>query len=96
MPLSPDDIVVKKNQIAQRLFEERMLVITAKDSMLHRFNEVGTFIWSLLDKKISTKEICLSIQEHFQGADSAKTISEINAFLKDLEKKNLVLISKTE
>jgi hypothetical protein len=96
MPLSPDDIIVKNPHIAQRLFEERMLVITAKDSMLHRFNEVGTFIWNLLADKMSINEICLSIQNHFQEFDSAKNISEIIAFLEKLEKKKLVLISKTD
>jgi hypothetical protein len=96
MPLSPDDIVLKNPQIAQRLFEERMLVITAKDSMLHRFNEVGTFIWNLLENKLTIIEICKSIEEHFEGFICNKNTAEIISFFETLEKKNLVLISKND
>jgi hypothetical protein len=96
MSLSPDDIIIKNTQIAQRLFDERMLVITAKDSMLHRFDEVGTHIWSILDNHLSVKEICESIEENFEGFDSKKNTPEIISFLETLEKKHLVMISKTD
>jgi hypothetical protein len=92
MPLSPNDIITKNPKIAQRLFEERMLVITAKDSMLHRFNEVGTFIWSIIDKPLSIQEIYNSIEEHFNGFDLKKSSQEILDFIQTLEKKGLVTI----
>jgi hypothetical protein len=96
MTISLDDIILKNPQIAQRIFDDRMLVITAKDSMLHRFDEVGTFIWKMLDNKLSVKDICDSIEESFEGFDRKKNTSEILSFLETLEKKNLVLISKTD
>jgi Coenzyme PQQ synthesis protein D (PqqD) len=92
MTLSPNDIITKNPKIAQRLFEERMLVITAKDSMLHRFNEVGTFVWGLLDKPLSMAEICGSIEEHFDGFETTKSFREIHDFVHDMEKKGLVTI----
>jgi hypothetical protein len=94
MPLSLNDIITKNPKIAQRLFEERMLVITAKDSMLHRFNEAGTFIWKAIDKPLSIKDICNSLDNNFNGFDVKKSLQEILEFLEALEKKNLVSIQR--
>jgi len=74
------------------MFEERMLVITARDSMLHRFNEAGTFIWQIIDKPLSTKEICDSLETYFKGFDTKTSLQEILDFIKALEKKGLVTI----
>ena len=92
MPLSPNDIITKNPKIAQRMFEERMLVITAKDSMLHRFNEVGTHMWSVIDKPLSIQDILSSIEEHFNGFEINKSSQEILDFIQTLEKKGLVTI----
>jgi hypothetical protein len=92
MSLSHSSIITKNPKIAQRLFEEKMLVITAKDSMLHRFNEVGTFIWSAIDKPLSIQDICNSIEDHFNGFEIKKSSQEIFDFIKALEKKGLVTI----
>jgi hypothetical protein len=94
MPLSPDDIITKSPGMAQRIFEEKMLVITAKDSMLHRFNEVGTFVWSTLDNAMSLNELCGSVENNFKGFDRKKSQKEIVGFLLTLEKKNLVSIQR--
>jgi hypothetical protein len=92
MALSPLDVVSRATRIAQRLFEERMLVITAQDSQLHRFNEVGTFIWQLLEKSMTVGAICTAVEEHFDGFDAGKSFQEISDFLVSLEKKKCVSI----
>jgi|GEM_PF-1439825 hypothetical protein len=92
MVLSPNDIVSRSTRIAQRLFEERMLVITAQDSQLHRFNEVGTFIWQLLEKPMTVDEISKAVGKHFDGFDPKKSLQEISDFLISLEKKKCVSI----
>jgi hypothetical protein len=50
-------LITKAPRLAQRVFEDRMLVITVQNSKLHRFNEGGTFIWRLLDEPQSVVEI---------------------------------------
>jgi hypothetical protein len=80
--------------LAQRLFEEEMLVITASDSMLHRLNEVGTYIWGLLEKDRIVSDILLLIEERFEGFDKAINSREILSFLQELEKKGLVSTEK--
>jgi hypothetical protein len=69
-----------------------MLVITAKDSMLHRFNEVGTFIWQLLEKPMTAGAICTAVGRHFDGFDANEHSAELLLFLEALEKKGCVEI----
>jgi hypothetical protein len=92
MVLTENDIITKNPKIAQRIFEERMLVITAKDSMLHRFNEVGTFIWCIIDKPLSIQGICDSIEGYFNGFEIKTSSQEIFDFIQTLERKGLVTI----
>ena len=94
MTILPGSIVERAPNLAQRLFEERMLVITSRDSVLHRFNEVGTFIWQILDKPLAVREIFNRIQAHFAGYDEKESQKEIYVFLEGLKKKGLISIQK--
>jgi hypothetical protein len=96
MSLSSNDTVSRSAKIAHRLFEDRMLVITAKDSMLHRFNEVGTFVWQLLEKPQTVGAICAGVASHFDGFIKAKHSSDLHCFLEALEKKRCVEILRQE
>jgi hypothetical protein len=93
MTILPGSIVERAPNLAQRLFEERMLVITSRDSVLHRFNEVGTFIWQHLEKPRVVTEIAQAIASRFDGFDEKKNRSEVETFLGVLEKKGLVRIT---
>jgi hypothetical protein len=93
MTISPDSTVCRAPNLAQRLFEEEMLVISSRDSMLHRFNEVGTFIWGQLEKAMTVNELLTAVANRFEGFDLKRNASEIETFLAELEKKGLVKIS---
>ena len=72
-----------------------MLVITARDSMLHRFNEVGTFIWQLIEKPRTVNAICSAIASHFEGFTEEEHAADLRSFLEKLEKKGCVEILRT-
>jgi hypothetical protein len=91
--IGQESIVARAPNLAQRLFEEEMLVITANDSMLHRFNEVGTYIWSLLEKDRTVHDILVSIEERFEGFDKKQNQGDILRFLEELRQKKLVSIT---
>jgi hypothetical protein len=95
MALLPTDTVSRSTRVAQRLFEDRMLVITAGDSMLHRFNEAGTFIWQLLEKPRTISAINTAVSQHFEGFNPAKDSDELCRFLEQLMKKKCVEIAPT-
>lgn len=90
MNVNSTSVISRTTNIAQRLFEERMLVITPKNSMLHRFNEVGTYIWRLLETPKTTGELRTAITEHFDGVDETRLKEDIVVFLEKLAEKKLV------
>ena len=96
MGYKPTDIVSRAQHLAHRLFEDRVLVITAKDSMLHRFNEVGTFIWQQLEKPRSAGEIHAAVARHFAGFDPEENDGDVRRFLETLVKKGCVEIARKE
>ena len=93
MNITKKDKIKRVENVAQRLFEAQMLVITPKDSLLHRFNEVGTFIWQILDTPKTVAEICTAVKEHFEGVNEEQVFKDATKFLSKMEKKKLVTIN---
>jgi len=91
--VSPDDVIARSPRIAQRLFEERMLVITVDDSKLHRFNEVATFIWQQLDTPKKIGDICALVAGHFDCAGGDAIEKDIHAFVEVLVRKGLLVLT---
>jgi hypothetical protein len=87
------DTLARAPKLAQRLFEERMLIITPSDSMLHRLNEVGTCIWQMLEKPATAGDICKTIETTFSGFDRKKNLDEILDFLSNLVSRGLLVLS---
>ncbi len=96
MTLSKNDRVCKSAHVAQRMFDDSMLVITAKDSMLHTFDAVGTFIWNMVGKPTPVENILSLIEDSFDGFDRRKSGNQILDFLETLEKKNLIVVERRE
>ncbi len=78
------------DKVAKRLFEERMLVITPQDSTLHRFNEVGTFIWQTLEETKTVEEIIAIVISHFDCDDVIQVDADVIKFIDKLAKKKVV------
>lgn len=89
----PADTISRSPRIAQRVFEERMLVITVDDSKLHRFNEVGTYIWQQLETPKTLREIVDLVAEHFDGCNRTTLNKELARFLEKLASKKLITIT---
>ncbi len=94
--LTESSTVSRSKRVAQRLFEGRMLVITVDDSKLHRFNEVGTFIWQLLGAPLSVEEMGRRVAGHFEGCSQEQAQNDVIAFVEALVQKGLVTVSKTK
>ena len=92
MNISKENKIERSGNVAQRLFEEQMLVINPKDSLLHRFNEVGTFIWQILETPKTVEEICEKVKEHFKDADEEQVLKDVTGFIAKLEEKKLIAI----
>jgi hypothetical protein len=93
--ISLGDTIVRSPRLAQRLFEERMLVITPKDSMLHRLDETGTFIWQQLETPQTAGHLLDAVAGHFNGFDKKEHARDILDFLANLAEIGLVEIRTT-
>lgn len=89
MKLSGKEKIEIDENVAQRLFEEQMLVINPKDSLLHRFNKVGTFIWQILETPKTVELICAKVNEHFEDIYEKPIFKDITGFIAKLEEKKL-------
>ena len=90
MKIDSSCIISRVGTIAQRMFEERMLVITPKNSMLHRLNEVGTFIWQQLETPKTVEELAASVKYHFSGVEEVQLEQDLAAFLEKLAERKLI------
>jgi hypothetical protein len=93
MRFTDADMVTRNSKVAQRMFEGRMLVITPLDSKLHRFNEVGTFIWQLLERPKTIVQISTAVADHFEHAGNADLQHDIESFLGDMQAKDLITVA---
>jgi hypothetical protein len=67
-----------------------MLVITPKDSTLHRFNEVGTFIWQTLEHPKTVEEVIDRVVEHYDCDDEKQVDADVTKFIDKLARKKVV------
>jgi hypothetical protein len=68
------DRIIKRNPTAAwRILEGHLIVVTPEDTMVHRCNQTGTFIWEALGEKSHRLEALVpKISEEF-------TVSEARA-----------------
>lgn len=93
MSTMKNEKIVRVTNAAQRLFKDRMLVITPRDSMLQRFNEVGTAVWQILETPKTRDEICAEIKKRFDDVDDKKLTDDVDAFIEKLKEKKLVSLA---
>jgi len=69
----------RRNPLAAwTLIEGELMAITPEDSVLHRFNETGSFIWERLDGQQSLAEIAKLLTEEFEvpAAEAEADVAE--------------------
>jgi len=95
MTIDKDTRISQSEGLAERLFEGMMLVITAQDSMLHRFDTMGTWIWEQLAQPISFQALLTRVQQTFEDID-ATVDQDLADFLHTLEKKKLIVLQEVD
>lgn len=91
IPQSATLVQTKKH--AQREFEGQMLIVTSSDSRLHRLNNVGTFIWMMLETPTLFSTVIAAIGQNYADFDQNSDSDCVAQFLLLLSKKGLIRIS---
>lgn len=77
-------------ECAHRVIEGEAFVVSSRTGGVHLLNEVGTFIWSLLDGTNTLGDIAAAIMDEFE-ADNAVARADLEEFIEKMRKAEIVL-----
>jgi len=90
------NLAFKKSKDAiYRIIDSKAIIMTIHDSYLHTLNEVGTFIWELLDSKVTVQDIIKRVHDTFE-ADTKKADRDVKSFIEDLLRRKLISPNKSK
>jgi hypothetical protein len=84
--------VSKNKDAAFRVVDEVAVVVNPESGMIYVLNEMGTYIWQLLQGTITVNDICNAVHEAFE-ASKEQISADVQAFLGELAKKQLIVIA---
>ena len=82
-------MLIKDKRLATRSIGGTMYVVSPWDHMLHRFKETGTFIWEMLEKGASEKEIVAQTAQAFDISPE-EAENDVNEFIELMCQKGII------
>ena len=82
----------RENLAWQKLGESTIIIDTQINKQVHQLNEVGGFLWTLLESSQTQLQLCQILQDEYE-VDELLARQDLSQFLKDLELKSLIEIS---
>jgi len=79
----------KSKNIAARVIDGNAYIILPEESKLFQLNDVGTFIWNMLDKSHSIEEIVDAVLDEFE-VERTEAEKDVFKFLGKLFDKKLI------
>lgn len=79
--------IKQNNQVVSRYIKGRLYVFDENASLLHTYNEVGSFIWSLAKKPIEIEKIIQIVIDKFDVSETIST-RDVTDFIRKESKKN--------
>jgi hypothetical protein len=85
--------IARSHEIAARVLDGEMIIMSARDSTLFNLNEVGTMIWQAADgattlEDIVTQKICLEYE-----VEPAEALKDADAFVRELAEHGILRLS---
>jgi hypothetical protein len=85
--------MARSHEIAARLLDGEMMIMSARDSTLFNLNEVGTVIWQAADgatalEDIVTEKICVEYD-----VEPVEALKDADAFVRELAEHGILLLS---
>ncbi|PIP96594.1 MAG: PqqD family protein [Bdellovibrio sp. CG12_big_fil_rev_8_21_14_0_65_39_13] len=79
----------KRSDLALKMIGEQLVIIDSKiGKAVHRLNDVGVFIWDLIESS-SSDEILAKLMDEFE-VDEAEARADLKQFVADLEALQLI------
>jgi hypothetical protein len=84
-----NSIPERSDQLLSRIMDDGTVIVSPVDGQLTVLNDVGSFVWELIDGQQSVTAIIQLVGAHFQvSRDQAQ--SDVLAFLETLEQRGLI------
>jgi hypothetical protein len=85
--------IARSHEIAARVLDGEMMIMSARDSTLFNLNEVGTMIWQAADgattlEDIVMEKICLEYE-----VEPAEALKDADAFVRELAEHGILRLS---
>ena len=79
----------KRSDLALKMIGDQLVIIDSKvGKAIHRLNDVGVFIWNLIDQT-SSPDIIVKMMEEFE-VDEAEARGDLKQFITELEALQLI------
>jgi len=82
-------IPVRSGELLSSELEDGTVIVSPSDGKMSVVNEVGAFVWELIDGHHSVDLIVRQVTENFDVTTEQAQV-DVMAFLRDLEERNLV------
>jgi hypothetical protein len=84
--------IARSHEIAARVLDGEMMIMSARDSTLFNLNEVGTIIWQAADGAATLADIVTEICLEYE-VDPAEALKDADAFVRELAEHGILRLS---
>jgi hypothetical protein len=85
--------IARTQEIAARVLDGEMMIMSARDSTLFNLNEVGTVIWQAADGATSLEEIVAQKVCLEYDVEPAEALKDAESFVRELAGHGIMLLS---
>ena len=85
--------IARSSQIAARVLDGEMMIMSARDSTLFNLNELGTMIWQAADGVTSIEEIVKQRICVEYDVEPAEALKDADTFVRELADHGIMLLS---
>jgi hypothetical protein len=85
--------IARSREIAARLLDSEMMIMSARDSTLFNLNELGTMIWQAADGATSLEEIVAQKICVEYDVEPAEALEDAETFVRELAEHGILLLS---
>jgi hypothetical protein len=85
--------IARSREIAARVLDGEMMIMSSRDSTLFNLNELGTMIWQAADGATSLEEIVAQRVCVEYNVDPAEALKDAESFVRELADHGIMLLS---
>lgn len=93
MKLGPATIVHQASRTASRVIDGQAVVIVMDEQKLHTLNDVGTFVWTQMEKRVQLGELADRVSSEYD-VTSEQALTDVLAFTDELVRLGALEVSE--